>query len=380
MTAVRTIPLSDSAASLSTSTVSEHRTAKTQRRRGKATAAQRMRVIGYVRVSTERQAQEGISLDAQRSRLRAHCRAQDIALVDIVTDDGYSAKSLERPGLRQALRMLEQGKADAIIVVKLDRLTRSVKDLGHLCDTYFREGMPYFLLSVCNSIDTRSAGGKLILNVLMSVAQWEREAIGERTQEALSELKRQGVRLGGAPYGWRYSDDVDAHGRRYLVEVPEEQKGIRRICELYEADVYMRDICKMLDAEGIPARGPKWHKFTLYRVLARAGYADPHRPRKSAQSKQERLRAEQSKINRDKNTASTRAAALRAQGLSLRQIGDRLQGERILPPRGERWHAASVAELLRSAACSSAEGLSSRRKQRAHSLLRDHLGTSAESL
>jgi hypothetical protein len=62
-------------------------------------------------------------------------------------------------------------------------------------------------------------GGKLILNVLMSVAQWEREAIGERTQEALSELKRQGVRLGGAPYGWRYSNDVDEHGRRYLRSV-----------------------------------------------------------------------------------------------------------------------------------------------------------------
>jgi DNA invertase Pin-like site-specific DNA recombinase len=305
-----------------------------------------MRAVGYVRVSTERQVQEGISLEAQRSRLKAHCRAQDIVLIDIVTDDGYSAKSLERRGLRQALRTLAEGEADAIIVVKLDRLTRSVKDLGYLCDTYFREELPYSLLSVSDSIDTRSAGGKLLLNVLMSVAQWEREAIGERTQEALAELKRQGIRLGGAPYGWRYSDDANEKGRRYLIEVPEEQIGIRRICELYDADVYLRQICKLLHAEGIPSRGSKWHKFSLYRVLKRAGYEDPERPRKSAPSRKERKNTERAMITRDKTAASARATELRAQGLSLRQIGDRLLGERLLPPRSEVWHAAGIRDLL----------------------------------
>jgi DNA invertase Pin-like site-specific DNA recombinase len=308
-----------------------------------------VRAVGYVRVSSERQAQEGISLDAQRSRLKAHCRAQDIALVETITDDGYSAKSLERPGLRRALRMLTDGQADAIIVVKLDRLTRSVRDLGYLCDTYFREGLPYSLLSVSDAIDTRSAGGKLLLNVLMAVAQWEREAIGERTHEALAELQRQGIRLGGAPYGWRYSEEVNDQGRRYLVEIPEEQRGIRRICELYDADVYLRDICKMLDAEGIASRGPKWHKFSLYRMLNRAGYEDPERPRKSAPSKKERQR-EQAPRFRDKAVAAARAAELRAQGMSPRQIAARLQDERCLPPRAARWQAAGILELLRLSA------------------------------
>jgi site-specific DNA recombinase len=199
-----------------------------------------MRVVGYCRVSTTQQAQEGVSLDAQRTRIKAHCISQGIKLVDIITDDGYSAASLKRPGLQAALRMLATRKADAIVVLKLDRLTRSVKDLGYLCDTYFREGLPFYLLSVCDSIDTRSAGGKLILNVLMSVAQWEREAISERTQEAMAELRRQGVSVGGAPYGWRYSQGVDGAGRRYLEDVPEEQVGIRRICELYDADLLSR--------------------------------------------------------------------------------------------------------------------------------------------
>ncbi len=121
-------------------------------------------------------------------------------------------------------------------------------------------------------------------------------------------------------------------------------------CELYDADVCMREICKMLESEGIPPRGAKWHKFSLYRVLERAGYEDPDRPRKSEPSKQERQAAEHAAIKRDKAASALRAAELRAHGLSLRQIGERLHGERFLPRRGNHWHAATVLDLLRNVA------------------------------
>ena len=75
---------------------------------------------------------------------RAHCVAHEIDLIEIISDDGISAKSLDRPGLRRALWMLDEGKADAVVVVKLDRLTRSVKDLGVLCESYFGEGKPCY--------------------------------------------------------------------------------------------------------------------------------------------------------------------------------------------------------------------------------------------
>ena len=96
------------------------------------TPPRRLRAVGYVRVSTDQQAQEGVSLDAQQVRIRAHCISQDLDLVDLIIDDGYSAKSLERPGVKRVLAMLKEGRADAVVVVKLDRLTRSVKDLGIL--------------------------------------------------------------------------------------------------------------------------------------------------------------------------------------------------------------------------------------------------------
>lgn len=311
--------------------------------------SQQIRAVGYVRVSTDLQAQEGVSLDAQKSRIQAHCTAMDIKLIDIVTDAGESAKSLDRPGIKAALKMLTQGKADALIVMKLDRLTRSVKDLGHLCETYFGDGKPYSLLSVSDSIDTRSASGKLILNVLTSVAQWEREAIADRVREAMQHLKSQGVFLGAAPYGWKYIDEVDAHGRRKLVENPLEQAGIKRICELYETDLYVWQICEQLDAEKVPPRGPHWHGATIYRVLRRAGYQDAEgKPKKSEPSRRQREVHREKAVVRDKGAAAMRASVLRGQGLSLRNIGEKLRSENFLPPRGEVWHAASILDLLRS--------------------------------
>ena len=103
------------------------------------------------------------------------------------------------------------------------------------------------------------------------VAQWEREAISDRTKEAMQHLKAKGVLLGAAPYGWKYTEALDHAGRRKLIEDPVEQAGIKRICELYETDMYVWQICEQLDAEKVPARGPHWHRATVYRVLRRAG-------------------------------------------------------------------------------------------------------------
>jgi DNA invertase Pin-like site-specific DNA recombinase len=307
-----------------------------------------IRAIGYVRVSTEMQAQEGVSLEAQKLRIAAHCTAMDITLVDIVTDAGASAKSLERPGIQAALKMLKQGKADAIVVMKLDRLTRSVKDLGYLCESYFGDGRPWSLLSVSDAIDTRSASGKLVLNVLTSVAQWEREAIADRVREAMQHMKSQGVFLGAAPYGWQYIDELDEHGRCKLVENPEEQAGIKRICELYDSDLFVWQICEKLEAEKIPPRGPRWHRATVYRVLRRAGYEDPTwKPKKQRPSRKPRSGQRIREVIRDKGITAERARALRGQGLSLRQIAEQLKSENYLPPRANLWHAASVLDLLR---------------------------------
>ena len=138
------------------------------------TAPRRLRAVGYVRVSTDQQAQEGSAWRRSRPASARTASAKRSSSSTSSSTTAIRPKSLERPGVKRVLAMLTAGRADAVVVVKLDRLTCSVKDLGILLDTYFREGLPYSLLSVSDAIDTRSAGGKLLLNVLMSVAQWER--------------------------------------------------------------------------------------------------------------------------------------------------------------------------------------------------------------
>ena len=195
----------------------------------------------------------GVSLDAQQVRIRAHCISQDLDLVDPIIDDGYSAKSLERPGIKQALAMLTAKKADAIVVVKLDRLTRSVKDLGRCSMATSARGLPWSLLSVSDSIDTRSAGGKLLLNADVGCAVGTR---GHQRAHAGSDERTQAPRHphGGAGYGWQWSQEPDASGRKQLIPHPEEQATVARICDLYRQGLGIRTIALQLDREGVPAR------------------------------------------------------------------------------------------------------------------------------
>src|SRR5712692_3087072 len=125
------------------------------------------KAVGYIRVSTDKQAEHGVSLDAQQAKLAAYAALYDLTLVEVIVDAGASAKTLNRPGLQRALGMLRKGKATALLVAKLDRLTRSVEDLGELIRTVFVPGKAD-LLSVGEQIDTCTAAGRLVLNVLGS--------------------------------------------------------------------------------------------------------------------------------------------------------------------------------------------------------------------
>lgn len=230
----------------------------------------RTRVIAYVRVSSEGQVEDGVSLAAQRARVEAYALAIDLELVGVEEDAGFSAKTLVgRRGLERALKALEQGRADGLLVAKLDRLTRSVRDLGHLVDRYFASR--WSLLSVSDSIDTRTAAGRLILNVLTSVAQWEREATAERTREALAHLKAEGVKIGGEAFGWSRSDALDVDGRRVIVFDDEEVATIVRMCQLRASGASLRTIALALNAESRRTkRGGRWDATTVRKILLRS--------------------------------------------------------------------------------------------------------------
>ena len=226
-----------------------------------------MKVIGYIRVSTEEQATDGVSLAAQREKLHAYSDLYDLELVEIIEDAGESGKSLNRPGLQKALAAIRLGKADGLLVAKLDRLSRSVVDWNTLITNYFGERAGKQLFSVTDSIDTRTAAGRLVLNVLMSVSQWEREVIGERTRDALQHKIRNGERCGKIRFGYRLADDGTT-----LRPVPEEQQAIQLIHKLRAEGESLRNIAAELERRKVLTKNGKntWKHSAIIRILQRA--------------------------------------------------------------------------------------------------------------
>jgi len=226
-----------------------------------------MKVIAYARVSTTDQADNGISLDAQIAKMQSYAALYDLSIIEVITDAGESAKSLNRPGLQRALNLLRAGKADGLLIVKLDRLTRSIADWQDLIDAYFGERGGKQLLSVNDSIDTRTAAGRLVLNVLITVAQWERETIGERTRDALQHKIRNGQRVGKVHFGY----DLAADGVT-LIENPAEQRTLALMRNLRAAGCTLRQIAAALTQRGILTKEglAQWQHQTIAYILKRA--------------------------------------------------------------------------------------------------------------
>src|SRR5438067_8768225 len=210
-----------------------------------------MRAIGYVRVSTDKQADHGVSLEAQEAKIRAMAVVQGSEMIELIVDGGESAKNLNRPGMARLLALVDERKVDTVIIAKLDRLTRSVKDLAELLERFQRRGVS--LVSVAESLDTGSAAGRLVINIMTAVSQWEREAIGERTRDALSHKRRKGERVGNLRYGYRLAEDglhveADASEQNVLVRIRELRAGHT-----------LRQIAARLNEQGLRTRrGSSW--------------------------------------------------------------------------------------------------------------------------
>lgn len=209
-------------------------------------------VLGYVRVSTEKQTEAGLSLEAQTAKIHAMAEVKGVQLTGILTDAGASAKSLDRPAMRRLLALVDAHAVATVIIVKLDRLTRSIRDLTDLLDRFDRRGVS--LVSVAESLDTRSSAGRLVIHILGSVAQWEREAIGERTRDVLQHKRAQGERVGTLPFGAQ----LGADGKN-LEAAPVEQRILARMRALRADGWTMRQIAADLNAEGVTTRrGTAW--------------------------------------------------------------------------------------------------------------------------
>ena len=235
-------------------------------------AGRKLRVIGYVRVSTVEQARHGESLSTQRQRIRRYLELDDAELVDTIADDGKSGKTLDREGFQEVLRRLRNDEVDGICVSRLDRMTRRVRDLIMLVEDVFVRRAKH-LMSVAEQIDTNTPMGRAVLTIFSAIAQLEREQIAEqiaeRVYEVLQEKIRRGERTGTIPYGF-VVDPADPTGKQ-LTPHPGEQEIIGVAKGLRDDGWSYHQIAEELTSRRIPTKkgNDRWIHTSVRRILTR---------------------------------------------------------------------------------------------------------------
>ena len=223
-----------------------------------------MTVIGYARVSTEEQASGGVSLEDQKRRIAAYCELYGHELVSIEVDGGFSGKDLNRPGAQVVLEALRSGRVQGVVIAKLDRWTRRLRDLIDLVDLL--DSKKAALLSIGETLDTSTATGRMVVHIIGAVMQMEREVSIERTKAGLAHKRAVGEKLGGAvPYG--FAVEV-REGRKMLVKNPSEQAVIADVLRLRATGLSLDRIASALNAsESTTREGGAWKRQYIHRIL-----------------------------------------------------------------------------------------------------------------
>lgn len=227
--------------------------------------------VGYCRVSTGKQ---DISLKVQEEQIRAMAVVKGWQLAEVVVDDAQFSGDLDRPGMQRVLEMIRQREVQAVIIAKLDRLTRSTRDVIDLVELMNKKKVA--LVSLSESLDTKSAIGRFFLRMIASLGEFERETIGDRTRTAIGQMRKLGLPVGSkAPYGYRSpcrsNRDLPLAEKLPLVVDKEEQALLQRILKLRDQDqLSLRKIAAALNREGIKTRsGSRWQHQYIDRLLRR---------------------------------------------------------------------------------------------------------------
>lgn len=210
-----------------------------------------MRAIGYVRVSTAEQARDGWTLAQQRAAIEAEAKRRGWDLVEVIEDAGFTGRNADRPGLQRALTLLGKRKGPkAILVVRLDRLARSLLNLAEYIELSAKQG--WGIVALDHELNTTTANGRMVARIIATVAQWESEINGERVREGLAEARANGKQFG---FQRRASDEV-----------------VQRIVRARKRGEPFNKIATRLDRQGVPTPGggARWYASTVERIYKAA--------------------------------------------------------------------------------------------------------------
>lgn len=227
------------------------------------------KVYGYIRVSTDEQAEQGVSLAAQRQAVLAR------GAQEVFEDAGVSSgvPLAERPAGARLSDVLQRG--DTVIAPKLDRFFRSAVECLVQIDAWRAQGVEVVLLDM--GLDTTTPMGRMVLTMLAGMAELERALIRERTRAGMAQVRREGGIVGRAPYGFRYAPERGPDGRRPIEESPEEVEVLVRVAALRGAGLTWAGIADTLNGEGCKTRlGCDWERRNLSGVFSRKVEKNAH--------------------------------------------------------------------------------------------------------
>ena len=223
--------------------------------------------IGYCRVSTREQADEGVSLSAQQSKIEAFAVSKDLDLLDCIIEEGVSGSVplKDREGGSKIFELIKSQGVKVVVATKLDRLFRDALDCLAMTREWEKQGVKVLLLDM--GIDFSTPTGRAFLTNAASFAELERNLISERTKDGLAQVKREGIKLGGVGWGWKRVDALDEKGRFNQAIVSEEIEVVVKIKRMREEGCTYQHICDVLEVEGIKTKnGGKWWPMTVKNI------------------------------------------------------------------------------------------------------------------
>lgn len=231
-----------------------------------------MKAIGYVRVSTDKQVREGVSVENQVERIRDFCERDNLELVDIIRDEGISGgKNRSRRGFVNLLEKIEIDEIDAVVLYSLERLSRDMLTILSL--ERFLDEYEVTLYTVEGKIDTSTIDGWMSFSMKAFMVEMERRQVRSRTKKAMEHMKKNGRVVGDIPFGFKREGDL-------LVEIPGEQSTITQINEMYSRGMNLSSIVRTLNGEGIKTRsGNEWDTTQVRRLIE--GYKPTRKRRKT---------------------------------------------------------------------------------------------------
>lgn len=292
----------------------------------------RKRAVGYVRVSTDMQAQYGLSLDAQESQIRNYAKLYGYDLVRCYVDHDSAKNTTGRPEYLKMMAEVDSGKVEFIIAGALDRFSRSQRDFLAFQDDYVKQERVHLVL-IKEGINTALPASRQFLPILVAFAQLERERTSERVKGIIGYIRSQGGHFGKVPFG--YTTETDGRIKR-LVKHPENYAWLEKMAVWHKEGVSFGDMAQRLNENGIkPSQSAKWTYTSVYDLLVK-----------------ERIHVVRSDVGDkvyDRERAYNLAYALKTDGRSFAFIADRLNAAGLRPGKASAYHWYSVQELLRSA-------------------------------